>query len=83
MSERRASASSGTTICPVPSHDALFVVTIDGKAYAGFVDRRYAERAVEMWRGEIDGAGAPIPAWDRERRAWPAVRGRKLDIVER
>jgi hypothetical protein len=75
--------SRTSTIAPVASETAPFVVTIDGKPYAGFVDRFSAEQALQMWRGEIDAGGEPVPPAERERRAWPAVRGRELSIVER
>jgi hypothetical protein len=78
----KAAGSSAGTVCPVPD-GARFVVTIDGKPYAGFLDRSYAEQAVGLWLGEIDGAGLPVPAQDREKRAWPAIRGRNVQIIER
>src|SRR5689334_8697511 len=68
-------------ICPIPE-EAHFVVTIDGRPYAAFVDRSYAERAVKMWLGEIDGNGEPVPNHERKGPTWRALRGRKLDIVE-
>jgi hypothetical protein len=68
--------------CPIPG-GARFVVTIDGRPYAAFLDRFYAEQAVQMWLGEIDGAGLPVPHTDRESRTWRAIRGRKVQIVER
>jgi hypothetical protein len=86
MSIHPNNKTNGTTeamICPIPSDGARFIVTIDGKPYAGFVDRFYAEQAVKMWLGEIDGAGLPVPFPEREIRAWPAIRGRRVEIVER
>jgi hypothetical protein len=74
--------TSGLVIRPMPD-DARFVVTIDGKPYAGFRDRFCAEQAVGMWLGEIDGAGLPVPPKDREARAWRAILGKTLAIVER
>jgi hypothetical protein len=70
-------------IRPIPSEGARFVVTIDGKPYAGFVNRLCAEQAVRMWLGEIDAGGMPVPPSAQERHAWRGVRGRKVKIVER
>lgn len=70
-------------IRPIPCETAAFVVTIDGKPYAGFVTRACAEMAVLLWTGEIDGIGNPIPPSERGRRGWLAVRGKSLEIVER
>lgn len=70
-------------ICSVPCDGARFVVTIDGKPYAGFADREAAQNAMKLWAGEIDGAGNPIPPGDRARRGWKAVRGRRLEVLER
>jgi hypothetical protein len=58
-------------------------VTIDGKPYAGFVTRAYAEMAIRTWTGEIDGIGNPVQFSERGRRGWSAVRGRSLEIAER
>jgi len=69
-------------ICPMPE-EAHFVVTIDGRPYAAFVDRVCAERAVKMWLGEVDGADEPVPYHERKGPTWRALRGRKVDIVER
>jgi hypothetical protein len=74
--------TSGLIIRPMPDN-ARFVVTIDGRPYAGFRDRFCAEQAVGMWLGEIDGAGLPVPLKDRAGRAWRAILGKKLAIVER
>jgi hypothetical protein len=63
--------------------NAPFVVTIDGKPYAGFVTRAYAEMAILLWRGEVDGIGNPVPVAERGQRGWSAARGRALEIVER
>ena len=65
------------------STSARFVVRIDGEPYASFVDRACAEQAVRMWLGEIDGAGLPVPREERARRAWRAIHGRTVEIVER
>jgi hypothetical protein len=67
----------------IPCGDASFVVTIDGKPYAGFVSRASAEMAVAMWLGEVDANGEPLPPHEKGQRGWPAVRGRRLEIVER
>jgi len=69
-------------ICSIPCQRADYVVTIDGKPYAGFVSRAYAEMAVGLWSGEIDGHGFPIAPDERARRGWPAVRGHHLEIVQ-
>ncbi len=69
-------------IRPIPCAHARVVVTIDGRPYAGFVDRATAEEAVRLWLGEVTGGGLPIlsrPAGF----GWAAVQGRSLDIVER
>jgi hypothetical protein len=71
------------TIRSMPCDRASYIVTIDGKPYAGFVTREYAEMAVALWTGEIDGAGVAIPANARPHRGWPAVRGRPLEVIER
>ena len=71
---------------PIPSiacTGADFVVTIDGKPYAGFVSRAYAEMAVGLWSGEIDGMGNPVPLYERARHGWLPARGRRLEVVER
>jgi hypothetical protein len=68
--------------CPI-SKEARFVVKIDGRPYAGFLDRFYAEQAVKLWMGEIDGNGLPVPYEDREGRAWSGIRGRRVEIAER
>jgi hypothetical protein len=62
---------------------AHFVVTIDGRPYAEFRDLYCAEQAVGIWLGEIDGAGLPVPREEREKRAWRAILGRSVAIVER
>jgi hypothetical protein len=67
----------------IPCNTASFVVTIDGKPYAGFVSRASAELAVAMWLGEVDAYGEPLPPHERGLRGWRAVRGRRLEIVER
>ena len=69
-------------ICPIPCERAEYVVTIDGKAYAGFVTRAYAEMAIQLWSGQVDGHGFPVAPGDRETHGWSAVRGRRFDIVE-
>jgi hypothetical protein len=70
------------SIKAIPCSGAEFVVTVDGKPYAGFIDRAYAEMAVSLWSGELDGRGLPIPVEERTERGWPAARGRRLAIVE-
>jgi hypothetical protein len=70
-------------IRPIPCESAEYVVTVDGKPYAGFVNRAYAEMAVGLWSGELDSNGAPVPAHQRTRPGWPAARGRRLEIIER
>ena len=70
-------------ICAIPVGSAPIIVTIDGKPYAGFINRACAEDAVRMWAGEINGAGLPVPDYQREDAGWPAVRGHALGIVER
>lgn len=70
-------------IPPIACERADFVVTIDGKPYAGFVTRAYAEMAVALWSGEIDGMGNPVPVYERARHGWSPARGRRLEIVER
>jgi hypothetical protein len=67
----------------IPCEGANFVVTIDGKPYAGFVDRRCTEKAVGLWSGEVDGFGDPVPHEERARGGWAVARGRRLEIVER
>ena len=78
-----AKVFQGGEIVPIPTAGARAVVTIDGKPYAGFVSREYAQQAVHMWTGIVNGCGFPVPVEQRERAGWPAVRGRVLDIVER
>jgi hypothetical protein len=68
---------------PIPCGSADVIVVIDGAPYAGFVNRAYAEMAVGLWSGEIDGNGNPIPWEERPSRRWPAIRGKVLAIVER
>jgi hypothetical protein len=63
--------------------NAEFVVTIDGKPYAGFISREYAEMTVALWSGELDGSGLPVPPHERAQHGWPAARGRRLEIVAR
>ena len=67
----------------IPSANAECVVMVDGKPYAGFVNRAYAEMAVRLWSGEVDGMGNIVPLHERARHEWHAVRGRRLEIVER
>ena len=67
----------------IPSESASFVVTIDGRPYAGFVNRASAESAVRLWSGETDGGGLPVPPHERDRHGWPAARGRLLAVIER
>ena len=74
---------STQTIRSIPCRSAPFVVTIEGRPYAGFQTRQCAEEAVRMWSGEINGCGFHLPLADRERAGWPAVRGLSLAIVER
>jgi hypothetical protein len=69
-------------VCPI-SERARFIVTIDGKPYASFVDRSCAEQAAGIWLGEIDGTGQPVPLHERHRHAWRAVQGRRVEVVER
>jgi hypothetical protein len=68
-------------IVPIPTSGACAVVTIDGKPYAGFVSREYAEEAVRLWTGLTNGCGFPVPVNQRDRSGWIAVRGRILDII--
>ena len=71
---------------PIPQiacDGAAFVVTIDGKPYAGFVSRASAEMAVGMWSGALDGMGNPVPLYERARHGWAPARGRRLEVVER
>jgi hypothetical protein len=75
-------ASAEGCRCPI-SETAGFIVTIEGRPYASFAERQYAEQAVGMWLGVIDGAGEPIPYEQRQRRAWRGISGRKVEIVER
>jgi hypothetical protein len=70
-------------ITRVPCEGASVVVTIDGRPYAGFVNRAYAEAAITLWRGETDGMGLPVPSSERTRFGWPAVRGHELRVLER
>jgi hypothetical protein len=70
------------TIRSISCESASFVVTIEGRPYAGFVNRAYAEMAVGLWSGEIDGNGLPVPPHERAGRGWPAARGRRLEILE-
>jgi hypothetical protein len=67
----------------IPVGSARVVVTIDGKPYAGFINRACAEEAVRMWTGEINGAGLPVPDQQRAGAGWLAVRGHAFSIVER
>ncbi len=67
----------------IPCESASFIVTIDGKPYAGFVSRACAEMAIATWLGEVDADGEPIPPDQRGRHGWRAVHGRRLEIVER
>jgi hypothetical protein len=69
-------------VCPI-SDRARFIVTIDGKPYASFLDRSCAEQAAGMWLGEIDGNGLPVPAHEQHRHAWRAVQGRRVEVIER
>ena len=71
------------TIGHVPCESAHYVVTIDGRPYAGFTSRACAEEAVALWTGNIDANGEPVPAHARERHGWAAVRGKRVEIVER
>jgi hypothetical protein len=70
-------------IRPIPTGSARFIVTIDGRPYAGFIDRDCAEDAIRLWCGEINGSGFPVPHEQRDVAGWPAVRGRSLDGIER
>ena len=74
---------SANVICAIPAGSASVIVTVDGRPYAGFVNRACAEEALRMWTGEINGAGLPVPDEQRARAGWPAVRGHALGIVER
>ena len=76
-------AAAPVAVCAIPCTSAAFVVTIDGKPYAGFVSRASAEMAIAMWLGEVDADGEPLPPHEHGRRGWSAVRGRRLEIVER
>ena len=76
-------AAAPVEVRAIPCASAAFVVTIDGKPYAGFVSRASAEMAVAMWLGEVDADGEPLPPHEQGRRGWPAARGRRLEIVER
>jgi hypothetical protein len=70
-------------IRPIPCASAEVVVLIDGKAYAGFINRAYAEAAVGLWSGDLDANGLPVPSHERGRPGWPAIRGHAVEIVER
>jgi hypothetical protein len=72
----------GNAIRRIPCERARVVVMIDGRPYAGCVDRATAETAVKLWRGEINGGGFPV-AHDCERCGWQAARGRELAVIER
>jgi len=74
---------SQAAIGHVPCSTALYVVTIDGRPYAGFTSRTCAEEAVALWTGEVDAHGDPVPPGARERHGWAAVRGKRIEIVER
>lgn len=37
-------------ITPVAGWDTYFVVYVDNKPYAGFVDEHHAREAIELWR---------------------------------
>jgi hypothetical protein len=67
----------------IPCGSANFIVTIDGKPYAGFISRACAEMAVGLWSGEVDGGGFPISPDERARHGWSAARGHLLEVVER
>jgi hypothetical protein len=69
--------------CAIPSDGANFIVTIDGKPYAGFVNRACAEAAVGLWSGAVDGGGFAVAPDERVRHGWPAARGHLLEVVER
>jgi len=70
-------------IRPIPCESAEVVVTIDGKPYAGFINRAYAEMAVGLWSGELDSNGLPVAPHQRKTPGWPAAQGRRLEIIER
>jgi hypothetical protein len=72
-----------TTIRPIPVGSAHVIVTIDGRPYAGFINRTHAETAVLLWMGEVNGCGHEVPAEQRAESGWLAVRGHTLGIVER
>jgi hypothetical protein len=80
---RRVIGKADKNVVRPMADDGRFVVTIDGKPYANFRDRAYAEQAVGMWLGEIDGNGMPIPQTERAKHAWKAILGRRVEIVER
>ena len=67
----------------IPVGGARFVVTIDGRPYAGFVNRDCAEQAVRLWAGEVNGCGVPVPDAQRAQSGWLAARGHCLAVVER
>jgi hypothetical protein len=75
--------SPGQPVGSIPCEGAEVVVTIDGRPYAGFINRGCAEVAVALWSGETDGGGLPVPQDERTRHGWPAARGRLLEIVDR
>ena len=66
----------------IPCSSASYIVTIDGKPYAGFVSRACAEMAVGIWSGTLDGNGFPVAPHERGEHGWAAVRGHRLEIVE-
>jgi hypothetical protein len=67
----------------IPCHNAEVIVTVDGKPYAGFINRAYAEMAVGLWSGTLSASGLPIDVHEHTKPGWPAARGRCLAIVER
>jgi len=76
------------THVPISCGGASFVVTIDGKPYAGFVTRAYAGMALGLWSGDIDGGGLPLAAHESRRMSAGNMvgtqsRGCRLEIVER
>ncbi len=71
------------TIRPIPVGGARIVVTIDGRPYAGFLTRAYAEDAIRLWTGEVNGIGIPVPPEHRSACGWHAIQGHVLEVVER
>jgi hypothetical protein len=64
---------------PFPQN-ARCCVTIDGKPYAGFVNKSSAQDAIDLWRGKVDGLGRRVTKFFGAH--WPAIEGRELAIVD-